>query len=165
MGSGDNFYPYVHVDDAVDAIMKVAETPPGDSVINIVDDEPLRMRESAEMLLRAFGHKAKPLPVWLGKLFVGIPRFAGRSAPSSTNTDASPDDRTIPLVAPARIQLAHRVCNLDSGSLFREQHRPCFRREAIQPTPGCCGPERRGFPPVGCLRHRRHRGQVINGNP
>ena len=33
MGSGDNFYPYVHVDDAVDAIMKVAETPPGDSVI------------------------------------------------------------------------------------------------------------------------------------
>ena len=77
MGSGDNFYPYVHVDDAVDAIMKVAESPPGDSVINIVDDEPLRMRESAEMLLRAFGNKAKPMPVWLGKLFVGKPLVEG----------------------------------------------------------------------------------------
>jgi nucleoside-diphosphate-sugar epimerase len=54
MGNGRNFMPMVSRADAVEAYVRALEDPPTKAVLNVVDDEPLRMREIGELLLREF---------------------------------------------------------------------------------------------------------------
>ncbi len=74
MGSGNNFMPLVSIRDAADAYLRALENPPAGEVLNIVDDEPLRMRAIGEILLREFG-RGQPggIPVWLAAVFAGRP--------------------------------------------------------------------------------------------
>jgi len=71
MGKGNNFYPYVHIKDVVDAIIKTAENPNNEPILHIVDDEPINMKDSTTALLKAFGQKAKSVPIWLARIMVG----------------------------------------------------------------------------------------------
>lgn len=74
MGSGQNFIPLVSLTDTVDAYVRAVEGPPVGKVLNIVDDEPLRMRELGTLLLNEFGGgEVSGLPVWLGAIFAGGP--------------------------------------------------------------------------------------------
>ncbi len=74
IGSGENFQPTVFIEDLAEAYALAVERPPAGKVITIVDDEPLRMREVATILLDEFGGgKAKGMPVWVAALFMGRP--------------------------------------------------------------------------------------------
>ena len=49
------------------------DNPPVGQVINIVDDNPIRMRDFVELLLPMFGHKPGGMPVWIPSLIAGKP--------------------------------------------------------------------------------------------
>jgi nucleoside-diphosphate-sugar epimerase len=71
-GTGENYLPFVHVNDLADAYVMAAEDPPIGQVINIVDDEPIQVKMMAEKLLDAFGGgKASRVPSWFVGLFAG----------------------------------------------------------------------------------------------
>jgi nucleoside-diphosphate-sugar epimerase len=71
-GTGDNYLPFVHVNDLAEAYVMAAEDPPVGQVINIVDDEPIQVKMMAERLLDAFGGvKASSVPSWVVGLFAG----------------------------------------------------------------------------------------------
>ena len=78
MGDGDNYYPFVHVDDVVDAIIRTATTPT-DGLLYIVEDDIDTMQTSVAAMMTAFGHKAKSVPLLVGKLAAGKPLAAGFS--------------------------------------------------------------------------------------
>jgi nucleoside-diphosphate-sugar epimerase len=74
MGDGRNFMPMVSRADAVDAYVRALDEPPVSAVLNVVDDEPLRMREIGELLLHEFGDgRPRGMPVGLGRIFAGGP--------------------------------------------------------------------------------------------
>ena len=79
MGKGDNFYPFIHIKDVVDAIIKTAENPKNEPILHIVDDEPIRMKDAITAMLGAFGQQAKSVPVWLAKIMAGKPLVEGFS--------------------------------------------------------------------------------------
>ena len=79
MGSGDNYYPFVHIEDAVEAIIKASEKTVKAPFLHIVDDHPIRMKESMSALLGAFNQEAKSVPLWLARLAAGKPMTAGFS--------------------------------------------------------------------------------------
>ena len=71
-GAGDNYLPFVHVEDLARAYLMAAENPPAGQVVNIVDDNPIKVSEMADKLLAAFGGgKASSVPPWLVGLFAG----------------------------------------------------------------------------------------------
>lgn len=70
IGSGDQYVSSIHVDDAAAATVAALAVPAG--VYNVVDDEPLPMREWVKALTDAFGFKpARHLPPWLARLLFG----------------------------------------------------------------------------------------------
>lgn len=85
MGNGRNFMPMVSRSDAVQAYVRALEDPPAGDVLNVVDDEPLRMREIGELLLREFGGgKTRGFPLPLARIFAGGPiaeAFSGSYRP------------------------------------------------------------------------------------
>lgn len=81
MGDGQNFMPFVAIEDVVDAFARSVEHPPNDHAINIVDDEPIRMREFVELLMPLFDKKPGGVPLWLAKRLAG-PILAGAFAAS-----------------------------------------------------------------------------------
>ena len=71
-GDGANFVSSIHVDDAASAAVAALGVPAG--AYNVVDDEPLRLRDYARAVADAIG--AKPprcVPKWLFKLLGGGP--------------------------------------------------------------------------------------------
>jgi nucleoside-diphosphate-sugar epimerase len=71
-GDGSNYVSSIHVDDAAAAAVAALEVPGG--VYNVVDDEPLRMRDYALATTTAFGLKAsRRVPKWLFRLILGGP--------------------------------------------------------------------------------------------
>jgi nucleoside-diphosphate-sugar epimerase len=69
-GKGDAYISSIHVDDAATAVVAALEVPAG--VYNVVDDEPLRMREYVEALTQAFGFgRARHIPMWLARIALG----------------------------------------------------------------------------------------------
>lgn len=78
MGDGDNYFPFVHIDDIVDAIIRTATTPT-DGLLYIVEDDIDTMQNSVAAMMTAFGHKAKSVPLFVGKLAAGKPLAAGFS--------------------------------------------------------------------------------------
>jgi nucleoside-diphosphate-sugar epimerase len=74
IGSGNNYMSLVSLADAVDAYVRAVENPPIGKVLNIADDEPLRMREMGAILLNEFGGgKLSGVPVWVASIFAGRP--------------------------------------------------------------------------------------------
>ncbi len=70
VGSGDQYMSSIHVDDAAAATVAALAAPAG--IYNVVDDEPLPMREYAAALTEAFGfRRARHLPLWLARLTLG----------------------------------------------------------------------------------------------
>lgn len=74
IGNGNNFMSLISLADAVEAYVRALESPPAGEVLNVVDDEPLRMREIGTLLLDEFGGgKVSGVPVWLAAAFAGRP--------------------------------------------------------------------------------------------
>jgi 2-alkyl-3-oxoalkanoate reductase len=71
IGRGSGLWSFVHVDDAADATVAVAEHgAPG--IYNVVDDEPAAMREWLPVYAEALGAKPpRRVPVWLARLVAG----------------------------------------------------------------------------------------------
>jgi nucleoside-diphosphate-sugar epimerase len=73
-GNGHNFFPTVSMGDLAEAYALAVENPPVGKVINIVDDEPLRMREIGTTLLAEFeGGTPSGVPRWLMAFLAGRP--------------------------------------------------------------------------------------------
>jgi nucleoside-diphosphate-sugar epimerase len=71
-GEGSNYFSSIHVDDGAAAAVAALEAPAG--VYNIVDDEPLRMRDYGRAITEAFGFKPpRRVPKWLFRLMGGGP--------------------------------------------------------------------------------------------
>jgi nucleoside-diphosphate-sugar epimerase len=64
-GRGDNFIPWVHIDDFADACIKAASRVPVGQIVHVVDDEPIRLADFADQLLELTG----------GGRAVALPRF------------------------------------------------------------------------------------------
>ena len=79
MGDGDNYFPFVHVNDAVDAIIRTGDRTPTDELLYIVEDGINTMRNAVGSMMEAFGHTAKSVPLFIGKLAAGKPLAAGFS--------------------------------------------------------------------------------------
>ena len=74
VGDGDNYFPGQHLDDLAEAYALTLERRPAGEVLAVVDDEPMRMREIARLLLDQFGGgKLRPAPPWLVGLIAGRP--------------------------------------------------------------------------------------------
>jgi nucleoside-diphosphate-sugar epimerase len=70
IGRGDNYTSSIHVDDAAAATVAALAAPAG--IYNVVDDEPVPMREYVGALTAAFGFKpARHLPLWLARVMFG----------------------------------------------------------------------------------------------
>lgn len=74
IGSGNNYMSLISLADTVDAYVRAIENPPAGKVLNIVDDEPIRMRQMGTILLNEFGGgKVNGVPVWAAAIFAGRP--------------------------------------------------------------------------------------------
>ena len=70
IGAGDHYVSSIHVDDAAAATVAALHVPAG--IYNVVDDEPLPMREQVGALTEAFGFRpARHLPLWIARLAFG----------------------------------------------------------------------------------------------
>jgi nucleoside-diphosphate-sugar epimerase len=70
IGNGENYMSSIHVDDAAAATVAALQAPAG--IYNVVDDEPLPMREYVADLADAFGFRpARSLPLWVARLMFG----------------------------------------------------------------------------------------------
>ncbi len=70
IGTGDYYVSSIHVDDAAAATVAALAVPAG--IYNVVDDEPVTMRDYATALTEAFGFR-RPLrlPLWLARVLFG----------------------------------------------------------------------------------------------
>jgi nucleoside-diphosphate-sugar epimerase len=70
VGSGDHYMSSIHVDDAAAATVAALQAPAG--IYNVVDDEPVPMREYVAALTDAFHLKpARHVPLWLARFLAG----------------------------------------------------------------------------------------------
>ena len=70
IGAGDHYVSSIHVDDAAAATAAALHVPAG--IYNVVDDEPLPMREQVGAMTEAFGFRpARHLPLWIARLAFG----------------------------------------------------------------------------------------------
>ena len=72
IGRGDNFFSSIHSEDAGSAVVAALSVPTG--VYNVVEDEPVTMREYSRTLAEVFG-APRPLrvPKWVAGLVIGEP--------------------------------------------------------------------------------------------
>ena len=70
LGSGEQFFSSIHVDDAATAAAAALQVESG--IYNVVDDEPLRYREYVEAVASSVGRAARlRIPAWLVKALLG----------------------------------------------------------------------------------------------
>jgi nucleoside-diphosphate-sugar epimerase len=73
-GNGKNFIPWVQIDDLAQAYVLAAARPPVGEVIHIVDDEPIRLADFGQILVKeAGGGRSMGMPKWLVSLIAGDP--------------------------------------------------------------------------------------------
>lgn len=73
-GNGENFLPWVDVDDLAQAYVLAARNPPIGQIIHVVDDAPIRLAEFARLLVQAAGGgRTMGMPKWLVSLIAGAP--------------------------------------------------------------------------------------------
>lgn len=72
VGKGESVFSFTHTHDAATAIVAALDKPNVTGVLNVVDDEPLLVRDWLPELARTVGGPApKRVPVWLARLAVG----------------------------------------------------------------------------------------------
>jgi nucleoside-diphosphate-sugar epimerase len=86
VGSGENWWDVVHVEDVAAAIVDAVERAPSGALYHVVDDEPIRYREFVSLTARAL--RVRPprhVPAALARLAAGADpvRAVVRSARSS----------------------------------------------------------------------------------
>lgn len=73
-GKGENYWSPVHVDDLAQAYVRAVERDVSGEVVNVVDDEPLRLRELVNAFTDAAGRpRVGSVPPWALKLIIGGP--------------------------------------------------------------------------------------------
>ena len=76
-GAGRNYWSPVHVDDLARAYAKAIESGASGQSYNVVDDEPMRLRDLVDALTQAAGReRVGNIPPWLLALFIGRPLVA-----------------------------------------------------------------------------------------
>ena len=76
-GAGRNFWSPVHVDDLAQAFVRALESSAYGENFNVVDDEPVRLRDLVDALTEAAGRKrVGSIPPWLIGLMIGPPVVA-----------------------------------------------------------------------------------------
>ncbi|MEX2194627.1 MAG: NAD(P)-dependent oxidoreductase [Thermoleophilaceae bacterium] len=86
VGSGDNLWDVVHVDDVARAMADAAERAPAGSTYHVVDDVPIRYRDFLALTAEALGlGPPRGVPAWLARIAAGRDPVAAvlRSARSS----------------------------------------------------------------------------------
>jgi nucleoside-diphosphate-sugar epimerase len=86
IGSGDNWWDVVRVEDVASACADAAERAPAGAVYHVVDDEPIRFYDFVALAATALGTGApRRVPAWLARLAAGSDpiRAVTRSAKSS----------------------------------------------------------------------------------
>ena len=73
IGDGDNYMPFVHIEDVVSAFVAGIQSPPVGRPVNIVDDQPLKMKSFVEHVVPHFGKKPGGIPRWLAFSLAGRP--------------------------------------------------------------------------------------------
>jgi nucleoside-diphosphate-sugar epimerase len=88
IGSGENWWDVVRVEDVASACADAAERAPAGALYHVVDDEPIRFYDFVALAATALG-KGPPrrVPVWLARLAAGADpvRAVTRSAKSSNS--------------------------------------------------------------------------------
>jgi len=73
-GDGANFIPWVHIDDLGDSYVLASLDPPIGETLHLVDDEPMRLRDFARLLIQeAGGGRSMGMPKWLVSFIAGAP--------------------------------------------------------------------------------------------
>lgn len=73
-GKGHNYWSPVHVDDLARAYVQAVERDVSGEVVNVVDDEPLRLRELVDAFTDAAGRpRVGTISPWMLKLIIGGP--------------------------------------------------------------------------------------------
>jgi nucleoside-diphosphate-sugar epimerase len=86
IGSGQNVWDVVHVDDVAAALVLAAEQAPAGAIYHVADDEPVTFGSFMEQTAQALGTGApRHIPVWLARIVAGRNAVAAvvRSARSS----------------------------------------------------------------------------------
>jgi nucleoside-diphosphate-sugar epimerase len=72
VGSGENWWDVVRVEDVATACVAAAERAPGGAVYHVVDDEPIRYRDFVALTAEALGvGPPRRIPAWLAGLVAG----------------------------------------------------------------------------------------------
>ena len=72
VGSGENWWDVVHVEDVARALCDAAESAPAGSTFHVVDDAPIRLAEFAATIAAALGvGRPRHVPVWLARIAAG----------------------------------------------------------------------------------------------
>jgi nucleoside-diphosphate-sugar epimerase len=72
VGSGENWWDVVRVEDVANACVLAAERAPAGALYHVVDDHPIRCRDFAGLTARALGvGPPRHVPVWLARLVSG----------------------------------------------------------------------------------------------
>ena len=72
IGSGDNWWDVVRVEDVASACVDAAERAPSGAVYHVVDDEPIRYYDFVALTAEALGVGApRRIPAWLARLVAG----------------------------------------------------------------------------------------------
>ena len=72
IGSGDNWWDVVHVEDVASACVDAAERAPSGALYHVVDDEPIRYYDFVRLTAEALGvGRPRRIPAWLARLVAG----------------------------------------------------------------------------------------------
>ena len=87
-GKGENYWSPVHVDDLARAYVRAVVSDVSGEVVNVVDDEPLRLRELVDSFTDAAGRsRVGGIPPWALKLVIGGPLVASLTTSFRVNND------------------------------------------------------------------------------
>ena len=72
IGSGNNWWDVVHVEDVASACVDAAEKAPSGAVYHVVDDEPIHYYDFVALTAEALGvGPPRRVPAWLARLVAG----------------------------------------------------------------------------------------------
>ena len=92
-GAGQNYWSTVHVDDLAQSFTKALSSNAYGENFNIVDDEPIRLRELVDALTEAAGRKrVGSIPPWLIGLMIGKPVVASLTTSFRVSNEKAKSD-------------------------------------------------------------------------
>ena len=116
-GAGENFWSTVHVDDLAQSFLKALSSGAYGENFNVVDDEPIRLRELVDALTEASGRaRVGSIPPWLIALMIGGPVVASLTTSFRvSNEKAKADLGWEPRYASFRSGVGDVVAELQKG--------------------------------------------------